>query len=177
MKLRIMFQDEARFGRVRQPARCWAPQHTRPVVPQQIIRQYTYAYSALSPLDGRLDSLILPDMYADTMGIFLEEISSRYPQEYILMIMDGAPCHRSGVLRIPRNIRLLWLPPYSPELNPVENLWAEVREKWFSNCVFRDMEAVIERLIQALNDYESDPDRIAQLSLFPWIKKSIQCYS
>jgi hypothetical protein len=172
-----MFQDEARFGRVRQPADCWAPAGIRPIVPQQIIREYTYAYSALSPQDGRLDSLILPDMYADTMGYFLEEVSSRYPNDYILMVMDGAPCHRAGTLNIPNNIKILQLPPYSPQLNPVENFWAEVREKWFANCVFRDMEAVTNQLVDALIDFESDQDRIASLSQFPWIKTAIKTYS
>lgn len=172
MRLRVMFQDEARFGRVRQPARCWAPQFIRPTVPQQIIREYTYAYAALSPQDGSLDSLILPDMYATTMSVFLKEISRRYQNEYLLVVMDGAPCHRSGILKIPKNIKLLHLPPYSPQLNPVENLWGEIREKWFSNSVFRDMEAVVSRLIHALNDFESDRHRIIRLSQFPWIKKS-----
>ncbi len=172
-----MFQDEARFGRVRQPARCWAPARVRPIVPQQIIREYTYAYSCLSPQDGEVDSLILPDMYSDTMSLFLEEVSSRYPNEYILMVMDGAPCHRAGTLIIPDNIKILQLPPYSPQLNPVENFWAEVREKWFANCVFKDMEAVISRLVEALIDFESDQNRITSLSQFPWIKKSTTCYS
>lgn len=172
-----MFQDEARFGRVRQPACCWAPEHIRPTVPQQIIREYTYAYAALSPHDGTMDSLILPDMYADAMGFFLEEISSRYPNDYILMVVDGAPCHRAGILKVPDNIKLLRLPPYSPQLNPVENLWGEIREKWFANCVFRDMKAVTNHMITALNDFESDQNRIARLSQFPWIKKSISCCS
>lgn len=170
-----MFQDEARFGRVRQPARCWAPRQTRPTVPQQIIREYTYAYAVVSPRDGAMDSLILPDMYADAMSLFLKEISSRYPDNYILMVTDGAPCHRAGTLKIPNNIKLLTLPPYSPQLNPVENLWGEVREKWFSNSVFRDMKGVTNQLIQALNDFESDQSRIAKLSQFSWIKKSILC--
>lgn len=172
-----MFQDEARFGRVRHPARCWAPEYTRPTVPQQIIREYTYVYAVLSPRDGTMDSLILPDMYADTMSLFLEEVSSRYPANYILMVVDGAPCHRAGILKIPHNIKLLPLPPYSPQLNPVENLWGEIREKWFVNCVFRDMKAVTDHLITALNDFESDLNRITRLSQFPWIKNSISCYS
>ncbi len=172
-----MFQDEARFGRVRQPARCWAPQKTRPTVPQQIIREYTYAYATLSPHDGAMDSFILPDMYADAMSLFLEEISSRYPDDYILMVMDGAPCHRAGILKIPDNIKLHHLPPYSPQLNPVENLWGEIREKWFANSVFRSMEAVTDQLIDALNDFESDHIRITKLSQFPWIKKAISCFS
>lgn len=63
-----MFQDEARFGRISDPSSCWAPKGIRPEVAKQIIREYTYAYSAISPLDGSMDSLILPDMYASTIS-------------------------------------------------------------------------------------------------------------
>lgn len=169
-----MFQDEARFGRITKPKRCWAPEHVRPTVPQQIIREYTYIYAAISPQDGMLDTLILPDMYSHTMNVFLKEISTRYPQEYILMVMDGAPCHTSKILDVPNNIKIHPLPPYSPQLNPVENLWGEIREKWFGNCVFKDMEAVVDHLVIALNDFESDYGRIRQLSNFPWISHSLK---
>jgi hypothetical protein len=99
-----MFQDELRFGRINIPRSCWAPPGIRPVCGQQIVREYTYAYIGVSPKDGRLDSLILPNMYTPTMSVFLEEISQRYSDEYILMIMDGAPCHISQDLNIPDNI-------------------------------------------------------------------------
>lgn len=112
-------------------------------------------------------------MYADTMSVFLDEVSKRHPDEYLLMVMDGAPCHRSGTLRIPHNIQILRLPPYSPELNPAENMWDEIREKGFRNCVFRDMKAVEERLIQSLQEIESDPDRVKSITGWKWIVSSI----
>lgn len=171
-----MFQDEGRFGRITEPKDCWAPKGIRPIVPQQMIREYTYVYAAISPLDGVLDTLILPDMYTNTMSVFLKEISKRHHKDYILMVMDGAPCHRAGTLQIPENIRILSLPPYSPELNPTENFWGEIREKWFSNCVFPHMRAVEERLVESLIDFESDCQRNQKLSQFPWIKNSLLCY-
>lgn len=169
-----MFQDEGRFGRITDPKRCWAPKGVRPIVAQQIIREYTYAYAALSPKDGNLDTLILTYMDSPTMGVFLEEVSLRHPNDYILMVMDGASCHTSSILKIPKNIKPLALPPYSPQLNPVENLWGEMREKWFNNCVFESMDAVEKHLIKALLDFESDPKRITQLSQFPWILNSLK---
>lgn len=170
-----MFQDEGRFGRITDPKRCWAPMKIRPTVPQQMIREYTYAYAALSPLDGVLDTLILPDMYTNTMSVFMKIISKRHAKDYILMVMDGAPCHRSGMLKVPKNIKILSLPPYSPELNPVENLWGEIREKWFGNCVFKNMNAVIGHLVKSLIDFENDPKRIIRLSKFPWIANTFNC--
>ena len=85
-----MFQDEARFGRVNIARKCWAPRGTRPSVGSQIIREYTYAYAAVSPVDGVMDSLILPEVNASFFELFLREVSSRHLSEYIVMFMDGA---------------------------------------------------------------------------------------
>ena len=91
-----MFQDEARFGRINDPKRCWSPKRTRPTVGKQIIREYTYAYGAVSPRDGAADFLILPVMTAVAMKVFLDELARRHDGQYILMIYDGAPCHSPG---------------------------------------------------------------------------------
>lgn len=168
-----MFQDEARFGRISNPWDCWAPKRIRPEVPQQIIREYTYAYAAVSPIDGKMDSLILPDMYASTMGIFLQEISRRYHDEYVFMVTDGAACHRSRALQIPENIELCRLPAYSPNLNPQENIWDEMREKYFSNRVFQSMDAVESHMIEALMVLENDQERIKRITNWSWIMKAI----
>lgn len=169
-----MFQDEARFGRISEGAKCWALGGIRPLVGAQIIRQYTYAYAALSPLDGVMDSFILPDMYTDTLSIFLAKIAERHKKEFIVMVLDGAPCHRSGTLVVPRNLRLVEQPSYSPELNPVEHLWEEMREKWFANKTFDSMSAVIKRLITSLRSLEESPQRIQSLAGFHWILNSLR---
>lgn len=168
-----MFQDEARFGRISEGAKCWALAGVRPLVGAQIIRQYTYAYAALSPLDGVMDSFILPDMYTDTLSIFLAKISERHQDEFIVMVLDGAPCHRSGTLVVPHNLRLVEQPSYSPELNPVEHLWEEMREKWFANKTFNSMSAVIKRLTTSLRSLEKSPRQIQSLSGFHWILNSL----
>ncbi len=108
-----MFQDEARFGRISDPRRCWCPKPVRPVCYAMITQEYTYAYAAVST-DGILDTLILPSTNSVCMQIFLEELASRHADERIVMILDGAGWHTSGLLTIPDNIRLLPLPPYSP---------------------------------------------------------------
>jgi transposase len=113
----------------------------------QIVREYVYVFGAVSPSDGRHDSLVLP--YADTeaMSLFLEEIGRRYPDEQILMFMDQAGWHKSQALGIPPNIELAFLPPYSPELNPQEQVWDELREKFVGNKLFKSLEAVIDGII------------------------------
>lgn len=169
-----MFQDEARFGRISEGTACWAITGVRPVVGSQIIRQYTYAYAALSPIDGVMDSLILPDMYTDTLSVFLAELSKRHKKEFIVMVLDGAPCHRSGTLTIPKNIDLVEQPSYSPELNPAEHLWEEMREKWFANKTFSNMSAVTKTLVKSLRSLEQSPDTIQSISSFPWIMDSLR---
>lgn len=174
LTLRVLFEDEARFGRITRPADCWAPEHVRPDVPQQAIREYTYAFAALCPFDGMMDSLILPSMHAAVHQRFLEELSARHPSELLCLILDGAPGHKAGKgkLKIPHNIRLIFLPPYSPELNPVEHLWEAMREEHFCNCVFRSMDAVEKRLVTSLNIFEADQARVKSLSLFSWMKNA-----
>ncbi|SDZ18472.1 DDE superfamily endonuclease [Nitrosomonas sp. Nm33] len=128
--LRLMFQDEARFGRIADRRYCWCHRPDRPVVSAMVTQEYTYAYGAVSPLDGAFDSLVLPHVNSDCMQIFLHEIANRYPGDNVIMILDGAGWHKSKDFDLPENIRLLFLPPYSPELNPQEHLWDELREKY-----------------------------------------------
>lgn len=169
-----MFQDEARFGRATDPSRSWAPPGMRPIAPALIIREYTYAYGAISPEDGVHDSLILPAMDTECMNVFLDEVSKRHPDEYILMVIDGAPCHTSGELIIPDNIELLKLPPYSPKLNPQENIWDEMREKFFGNAVFSSMDAVEDRMVYALKSLEDDKKLLKSISAWQWILDALK---
>ena len=151
-----MFQDEGRFGRINDPRRCWAPSGVRPDVPQQVVREYTHAFAAVSPHDGILDSLILPEVNAEMMTLFLEEVSRRHSDEFIMMFMDQAGWHKAKALKIPENMSLFWLPAYSPQCNPVEHLWEEIREKWFENKVFDSLDSVEDTLVTALATLEKD---------------------
>ena len=86
--VRLMFQDEGRFGLLGDPRRCWAPKGVRPVVGSRLVRQYTYAFSAISPHDGVMDSLVLPFVNAETMSLFLAMVASRHADEFVVMVMD-----------------------------------------------------------------------------------------
>jgi len=167
-----MFQDEARFGRIEQPRVCWAPEGIRPTAPSQIIREYIYAYAAVSPHDGKMVSLILPRVDGQIMSVFLKEVSIRFKDEYILMFMDKAAWHRAKELKVPSNMEIMYIPSYSPDLNPVENIWDEMREKWFANLVFKDIDGVEERLIESLVYLENKPDLVASITGFEWITTS-----
>jgi hypothetical protein len=165
-----MFQDEARFGRIRDPRRCWAPAGIRPEVSVPVVREYEYAFAALRPHDGTLDSLVLPAVHAEAMNVFLAEVSQRHPNEFLLMVLDGAGWHKAKRLQVPATMRLIFVPPGSPPLNPVEHRWEEGREKWFANRVFDSMNAVEEQLLIALKTWEEDAPRVACLTGFDWIR-------
>lgn len=164
-----MFQDEGRFGLLGTPRRCWAPHGCRPIVGARLERKYLYAFAAVSPRDGVLDSLVLPWVSAQTMSIFLDEVARRHAEEFIVMVLDQAGWHLAGELRVPANMRLIYLPPYSPELNPAEHLWEVLREERFANTVFADLDAVETALTAGLHDIEADPARTRSMTGFDWI--------
>ena len=171
--LRVMFQDEARFGRITDTRRCWCPRPVRPLSMVTVTQEYTYAYAAVSVRDGALDTLILPTVNSGCMQIFLDEISSRYSEDRIVMILDGAGWHKSSTLKTPKNMRLISLPPYSPELNPVEHLWDELREKAFANIVFNSLHALEDHLEVSLREMEHDTPRVHSIVAWPWIMDSL----
>lgn len=168
-----MFMDEARFGRMNRPVRCWAPAGVRPVVDCQTVREYTYAYGALCPDDGVLDSLILPSMHSECFGHFVSEISRRHPEELIVMVCDGAGSHTATDLSLPENVRILTLPPYSPELNPTEQLWHLIRERRFANNTYNSLDEVEDDLAEELRALEADHTTIQSLTSHQWITSSI----
>lgn len=170
---KLFFQDESRFGRISQAIRCWSPVGERPVVPSQIVREYIYAYGAVCPQDGSFCSLILPDMRTECLNIFLEELSQRYPDNHLLVVLDGAASHRSGTLQIPEHMTLIPLPPYSPELNPQENVWAEIKEEGFYNRVFDSLDEVENHLVEVLHRFEQAKERLEKLTAWEWIVNAL----
>lgn len=89
------------------------------------------------------------------------------------MVLDGASWHKARQLNVPSNMRLIFLPPYSPELNPVEHIWDDLREKHFHNQTFDSMRAVERRLCIGLRDFESSPDRVQSIVGWDWIINSV----
>jgi len=164
--VRLMFQDEGRFGLLNRPVRCWAPKGVRPIVKNRLVREYTYAFAAVCPTDGVMDSLILPWVNAETMSLFLNTVAQRHPDEFVLMVLDGAGWHIAEDLVVPNNMRLLFLPPYSPELNPAEHIWDHLRERYFANRLFPSLTAVTDHLCQALHQIELDPCRVKSMCGF-----------
>jgi transposase-like protein len=119
-----------------------------------VTQEYVYAYAAVSVADGELDTLILPQVNCHCRQLFLDEVASRHPNDRSILALDGAGWYRSHTLKLPHNLRLLMLPPYSPELNPVENLWDELREKLFHNRVFDSLDVLENHLEAAMREWK-----------------------
>jgi transposase len=168
-----MFADEARFGRLNRPRPCWAPQGIRPQVASQLIREFVYLYGAVCPKDGTCVYLIMPAPNTECFQIFLETLAKKYRRQFILLFVDGAGNHHSDELKVRDNIMLHFPPPYSPELNPQENLWDEIREKIFKNYALKSMEDVYAKLEQAALYIERNPAIVKSITSFPYIIKSI----
>ena len=167
-----MFQDEARFGRISDSVYCWAKRPHRPMVQAMLTHQYVYAYAAVCPTDGGMDSLVLPHVNGPCMQLFINEVARRHPEHNIIMVVDGAGWHKMA-FDLPENLRLHFLPPYSPELNPQEHVWHELREKSFDNKVFGSLDALEDQLVRALQALESDPSRVRSITGWDWIIKAV----
>jgi transposase len=107
------------------------------------------------------------------MQISLDVIAGRYPHENIIMTMDGAGWHKSSSLILPSNLRIHFLPPYSPELNPQEHIWDELREKNFHNRTFDSMDVLEDHLVRALSGLEMDHDKVRSIVVWDWIINAI----
>jgi transposase len=162
-----MAEDEGRFGRVSMPRRAWAPPGVRPQAPRQVVREYTHIYAAVAPAEGKMTSLILPSADTEMMSRFLEHVSTTFAEYFLVMQVDQAGWHWSKDLKIPENIRLIAQPAYSPELNPIEHVWEELREKHLANRALASLDEVIDKVCDGLNQLEANPERLCSLTYFP----------
>ncbi len=162
-----MAGDEGRFGRVSIPRRAWAPPGIRPHAPRQIVREYTYVYAAVAPAEGKMTSLVLPSADTEMMNLFLEHVSKAFAKYFLVMQVDRAGWHMTEDLKIPENMRLIPQPAYSPELNPVEHVWQELREKHLANLALASLDEVIDKVCEGLNQLEDNPERLRSLTYFP----------
>lgn len=146
----VMFQDEGRFGTMTTLGRAWAQKGRPFVVKAKQGREQVYAYFAADPKEGEAVLSLLPLVCAEAMNIFLEQVALAFPGRKVLMFLDRAGWHTAKKLRIPKDIMLMFLPPRSPELNPVERLWKHIRQAVMHNQVFDMLREVLAALDESL---------------------------
>ena len=167
----LLFEDEARFGRISEGRhRCWAPYPERPHAARQIVRQYLYAVAAVNPLDGRLCSLVLPWMDAQTMGGVL----APYGPHLCARPLRNVPgpsrlAHRRSTARAPGHEAVL-AAGRQPRTQPRRSLWEHIRENYFGQSPLESLQAVEQRLCTAFQALDQHPETVKSLCGYRWIK-------
>lgn len=164
--MRLCFQDEARFGLKPTSRRVWAKKGQRPTTPSNVKYQWTYLYAVVEPAMGRVFWYVLPKVDTYVMNVFLRAYAASLPENVIaLVVLDGAGWHSARKLKVPRNLVLAVLPPYSPELNPAERLWTFVREATHHQT-FTDLDALEQRLCARCVELDAQPQVISSATAY-----------
>ena len=168
--IEVWFQDEARVGQKGSITYVWAPIGSRPPMVRDNGHDSAYLFGAICPTRGTGAAIIMPAVNTEAMNEHLKEIGTQVtPGAHAVLVCDSAGWHQpGGRLRIPRNITLLPLPPYSPELNPMENVWDYLRSNKLSRLVWGSYKAIVAACKQAWDFIINDPDRIASIGRRPW---------
>jgi hypothetical protein len=163
--IEIWWQDEARIGQQGTLTRIWAERGSRPRQPRDQRYTWAYIFGAICPARGIGAAWVVPKADAWSMTLHLEEISKQVdPKAHAIVVLDGAGWHQTGGrLRVPQNISLLHLPPYSPELNPQENVWQYLRQNYLANRVYENYDEIVEASCKAWRCLMDLPDTIRSI--------------
>jgi DDE superfamily endonuclease len=165
----VWFQDEARVGQQGTLTRIWARRGGRPRAPRDRRYAWAYLFGAACPARAVGAGLVLPHANAEAMGLHLAEIGRHVtPGAHAVVVLDGAGWHAAADLAGPGNVTLLPLPPYSPELNPVENVWEYLRQNKLSLTVWPDYEAIVAGCCEAWNALMAAPERVGSITRREW---------
>lgn len=159
--------DEARLGLIN-----WHKRRYRRVGerPEWIVRRcykWTWLYTAIEPATGKEFCMYLPALSGQCFELFLEQLAEHFSNDTIVLVLDNAPAHCWKAANIPKNIVLLPLPPYSPELNPAERLFQELRKE-LANRLFDSLDAIEQATTDFLTRFWRDRTALKRLTGFPW---------
>ena len=169
--VRTFVMDEARLGQQGTLTRVWARTGSRPAAVKQTKYEWVYLYAAVEPATGESVALLAPNVDAGTFNVFLRMLSKELrPGEHAVLILDGAGWHKSKSLSIPDNVTCLLLPAYSPELNPVENLWHYLRSHHLSNRAYRDYDDLFDATGDAWR--QLTPEVIKSVCRCPYLERA-----
>jgi hypothetical protein len=158
-----------RLGQKNKITRRWARRGTRPRAVADLRTKSAYLFGAICPARGTGAAIVMPHADTRAMQHHLDEIARLVrPKAHALIVLDQAAWHTTEKLRLPDNLSLLPLPPKSPELNPVENVWQFLRQNKLSNRIFDGYEAVVAAACNAWNSLVADPARITSIGTRAW---------
>lgn len=172
--LEIWFQDEARIGQQGTLTRVWARRGSRPRAPRDRRYEWAYLFGAVCPQRCTAAALVLPAADTSAMSLHLAEIARQVaPGSHAALVFDGAGYHGSHSLAVPDNITLVALPPYAPELNPIENVWEYLRANKLAITVFDDYDDIVDKASQAWMFFANDKNRVASVTRRSWATVNI----
>ncbi len=172
-QVEVWFQDEARFGQQGTLTQVWAGKGSRPTAVKQTEYEWCYLFGAVNPMTGASSAMLAPTVNTDYMNEHLRFISEEVgPDHHAVLVLDQAGWHVAKALRVPENITLLPLPPYSPELNPIERLWAHLKSHYLSNRIFTDYDDLFAACRDAWNLL--DESRLRSLTKTTWVTHEVQ---
>lgn len=151
----LYFQDESRFGLFTRNGKALTAKGVKPICPFHQVFKTLYLFGAFSPIDGDKFLLEMPHCNTDNFQAFLDEFSLQRPSEFKIMVLDNGAFHKAKHLIVPQNIGLVFLPPYSPELNPAEKIWAILKRK-FTNKLHKTLEEVSSFITEAIESLTID---------------------
>ena len=147
----VFFFDESRFGTHSRIGHGWFKTGIRTEVKKKLGYQNFYVYGAVSPKTGDSFSLIIPNVDVAWMNKFLEEFSFNLKSKKAILVMDQAGWHKSLDLIIPQNIKIIYLSPYSPELNPADKFWQFIKDNILKNTIYSTLTALEEKVCTFIN--------------------------
>ena len=172
-RVRWFVQDEARIGQQGTLTRVWARTGSRPSAVRQTEYEWVYLWAAVEPATGASAAMITPTVDTALMQQFLAGLSGTLaPDEHAVLVLDQAGWHVAKALAVPANLTLLFLPPYSPELNPAERLWAWLRSHQLANRVYANYQELLSETDRAW--LALDADTIRSICHCPWIERALQ---
>ena len=172
-QIHTYFQDEARFGQKGTITRVWARRGSRPRAVRQTGFSSLYVLAAVFAATGAMSAVIMPTLNTEVVNLFLEQFSRKLPAGvHAVLIWDGAGFHTGEDVVVPSNVSLIQLPPYSPELNPVENLWHYLHAHRWSNRLYRDYDALQEEAVRSLCAVREDTETIKTVCNPPYISRA-----
>ena len=137
----LYFQDESRFGLMTHVGRCLTAKGIKPIVTYKHCFENTYLYGSFSPIDGDAFVYEIDGVSSNIFYEYLKAFSKHRPQEIKVIVIDNAGFHSLKDYKIPENIKLIRIPPYAPELNPSEKIWAYIKQ-YFKNRCFETIEGI-----------------------------------
>jgi transposase len=168
-QIALWFMDEARVGQKGRTTHRWWVRGERPPGVSDKRFESAYIFAAVRPSTGEDFALVLPRVSAAAMSTFLAEFAQTIPGDtHAVMVLDQAGWHDARALSLPEQVTLVPLPSYSPELNPVERVWLDLRERYLSHRRLADDNAVVDACCNAWNALTAETGRIRSLTSYPY---------